>query len=50
MKMLKLPGGRQVKMAETIAYSWQDAALALHFQGSVIKIIEQYVFNNVEEG
>ena len=46
--MLKLPGRRQVNIIETIAYRWQDATLTLHFQGSVIKIIQQSVFNNVE--
>jgi len=50
MKILKLPGGRQVKIVETIAYRWQDIALALHFEGSVIASIKESTFSNVEEG
>ena len=50
MKMLKLLGGRQVKIVETIAYRWQDVALALHFEGSVIASIKESTFSNVEEG
>jgi len=50
MKMLKLPGGRQVKIVETIAYRWQDVALALYFEGSVIASIKESTFSNVEEG
>ena len=50
MKMLKRPGGRPVKIVETIAYRWQDVALALHFEGSVIASIKESTFSNVEEG
>ena len=50
LKMLKLPGRRQVKIVETIAYRWQDVALALHFEGSVIASIKESTFSNVAEG
>jgi len=39
-----------VKIVETIAYRWQDVALALHFEGSVIASIKESTFSNVEEG
>ena len=50
MKMLKFPGEKRVKIVETIAYRWQDVALALHFEGSVIASIKESTFSNVEEG
>ena len=50
LQMLKLPGGKQVKIVETIAYRWQEVALALHFEGSVIASIKESTFSNVEEG
>ena len=37
-----------MKIVETIAYRWQDVALALHVEGSVIKSIKQSTFSNVE--
>ena len=37
-----------MKIMETIAYRWQDVALALYFEGSVIKSIMQSTFSHVE--
>ena len=37
-----------MKIVETIAYRWQDVALALHVEGSVIKSIKESTFSNVE--
>ena len=50
LQMLKLPGGKRVKIVETIAYRWHEVALALHFEGSVIASIKESTFSNVEEG
>jgi len=37
-----------VKIVKTIAYRWQDVALALHFEGSVIAFIKESTFSDVE--
>ena len=50
MKMLKLPGGGRLRIVDGIAYRWQDVALALHFEGSVIASIKESTPSNVEEG
>ena len=39
-----------MKIIETIAYRWQDVALALRFKGSMIASIKESTFSNVEEG
>ena len=39
-----------MRIVETIAYRWQDVALALRFGGSVIASIKESTFSNVEEG